>query len=116
MKSKISLFLIILFFLGINTTVSQTIDLGSAKNFSLYTSDGAVTNAGQSNITGDIGSNEGDISGFEAPAVVNGTIHNANSTTATAAIDLMADRKSGSAGMLQLQIRHLVPLSVMEQL
>jgi hypothetical protein len=90
MKSKMPFFLIILFFLGINTAVSQAIDLGSVKNFSLYTSDGAVTNTGQSVVTGDIGSNEGAIAGFEAPTIVNGTIYNVDSITEQAALDLIA--------------------------
>jgi hypothetical protein len=82
-------FLIILFFLGINNAVSQTIDLGSIENFSLFTTEGAVTNTTTSTITGDIGADIGAISGFGA-SVVNGSIHNTNPITAQAVLDLNA--------------------------
>jgi hypothetical protein len=88
-KFLIPLFLISLFFLGINSASSQ-ISLGSIENFSLYSSDGAVTNTGASYIAGDIGTNIGAISGFAPPVVVNGSIQNTNSITAQAALDLIA--------------------------
>jgi LruC domain-containing protein len=66
------------------------IDLGLIANFTCYTTGGAVKNVGTSDITGDIGSDLGIISGFGTPSVLNGTIHNANLITAQAAIDLTA--------------------------
>ena len=51
------------------------IDIGVLSSFALFTSDGAVKNAGISTITGDIGSNLGLISGFDAPSIVNGIIY-----------------------------------------
>jgi hypothetical protein len=90
-KFLFPLFLISLFFLGINTAVSQ-INLGSIENFTLYTTTGAVSNTttSTSNITGDIGTNLGAITGFGAPSVINGSIHEANSITVQAALDLNA--------------------------
>jgi hypothetical protein len=55
-------------------TSCSYIDLGALSSFAIFTSNGGITNAGSSNITGDIGSNEGAITGFES-ATVNGTIN-----------------------------------------
>jgi hypothetical protein len=88
-KFLFPIFLISLFFLGINTAVSQ-INLGSIENFTLYTSSGAIGNTAISNVTGDIGTNLGAITGFGAPSVLNGSIQNANSVTIEAALDLNA--------------------------
>ncbi|WP_299523014.1 hypothetical protein, partial [uncultured Lutibacter sp.] len=52
------LFLISLFFLGINNAVFQ-INLGSIEDFTFYTSSSAVGNTGISNITADVGTNLG---------------------------------------------------------
>jgi LruC domain-containing protein len=71
-----------------NSDVSQ-INLGSIANFALYSTSGAVSNTGASNITGDIGTNFGAITGFGPPSVINGSIQNANSVTTQAALDLM---------------------------
>lgn len=62
-------------------------NFGSTINFLMYTGIGAVTNVGASNITGDVGSDDGSISGF-GPATHNGNIHNNNPVTALAKIDL----------------------------
>jgi len=64
------------------------IDLGSIANFTLYSASGAVSNVGISDITGDIGTNLGAISGFGTPSSLNGSIQNANSITSQAALDL----------------------------
>jgi hypothetical protein len=85
--SRISLF--ILFFFGTHNAGAQ-IDLGSIENFSIYTSLGAVSNTATSNIKGDIGSNDGAISGFGALSTVNGDFYNTNSVTAQADLDLNA--------------------------
>lgn len=82
-------FLLVLFFFAVNNAVSQ-IDLGSIENFSIYTSIGAVSNTATTNITGDIGSDDGAITGFGGLSTVNGDIHNTNSTTAQADLDLNA--------------------------
>jgi hypothetical protein len=66
----------------------SSIDLGVLEDFSLYTVSGAISNAGQSAITGDIGTHLGIISGF--PTNMNGVqISNANTTTAQAREDLL---------------------------
>jgi hypothetical protein len=63
--------------------------LGTAANFALFTSVGAVANAATSGIIGDIGANVGDISGF-ASSTVAGSFYNVNAVTAQAKIDLDA--------------------------
>ena len=63
--------------------------LGAASGFTMYTKAGAVSNTGISNITGDIGSNAGTITGFET-STVTGNFFNANTVTANAATDLTA--------------------------
>ena len=50
------------------------LDIGVLSSFALFTSVGAVTNAGISTITGDIGSNFGSISGFDS-STRNGIIY-----------------------------------------
>ena len=52
------------------------INLGVLSTFALYTSVGAVTNAGVSSVTGDIGSNVGLISGFTTSTLVGTTYTN----------------------------------------
>ncbi len=52
---------------------SQTDKLGTSANFAFFTKIGAFTNEGFSNITGDIGTNAGPLTGFP-PGVVNGQI------------------------------------------
>ena len=66
---------------------SQTPDLGSAANFALFSSVGAVGNTGISEVTGNVGTNSGAVTGF---GNVNGVMHTADAATAQAAIDLQA--------------------------
>ena len=67
---------------------SQTPQLGSTYNFILFSSSGAVSNTGTTNLTGDVGTNSGTVTGFDT-ALVNGTVHlTPNSTTSQCAIDL----------------------------
>jgi hypothetical protein len=66
---------------------AQTPNLGTAANFALFSSAGAVSNTGISQITGNIGTNVGAISGF---GNVNGVMHTADASTAQAATDLQA--------------------------
>lgn len=60
--------------------------LGTAGSFVLFTSIGAVGNTGQSQVTGNVGTNNGDITGF---GNVNGSMHNADIVTNKAAADLL---------------------------
>ena len=63
------------------------IDLGTAANFVLFTSSGAIDNIGISTFVGDLGTNVGAITGFP-PGIVTGQIHQANPTTLQAAADV----------------------------
>jgi len=67
---------------------AQTPDLGTAANYVLFTAEGAVGNTGISIINGNIGTNIGDITGFEPPTEVNGTIEMSTAATAQAALDV----------------------------
>jgi hypothetical protein len=69
---------------------AQSPDLGTAENFALFTSNGAVSNGGASNIEGNVGAHTGAISGFGPPAIHNGTIESANAVTAHCAFDTQA--------------------------
>jgi hypothetical protein len=64
-------------------------DFGAAASFILFTTTGAVSNTGTSYITGDVGTNAGAISGFEAPTFVDGVIHMPGVITNHAANDLL---------------------------
>jgi hypothetical protein len=64
----------------------QAPSFGTAETFVLFTSIGAVGNNGISQITGNVGTNNGAITGF---GNVNGTMHNANLTTNQAAAELI---------------------------
>jgi hypothetical protein len=59
--------------------------LGVTSSFVIYTSVGAVTNTGVSQITGDIGTGAGAVTGF---GNINGSIHTADATTAQCGTDL----------------------------
>ncbi len=58
------------------------INLGSLKNFALFTSSGAVSNTAASTITGDVGTNLGAITGFEI-STVNGSIVTSDTLTSS---------------------------------
>ena len=75
MKNRVVCLMVFLF--AQQLMLGQSINLGSVANFTLYSSEGAVSNTGISNITGDIGTNFGDITGFGPPSVHNGNIQNA---------------------------------------
>lgn len=64
-------------------------DLGVASNFVLYTISGAVGNTGVSQITGNIGTNSGAITGFAA-SLMTCSAHSVDTVTAKCATDLMA--------------------------
>jgi hypothetical protein len=78
---------------------AQAPNLRSTVNFVLFTITGAVDNTGYSPITGNIGTNDGDITGFNN---VNGQIHNANAVTSQCSTDLLlayADLNNTTATM-----------------
>ena len=65
---------------------AQAPNLGTAANFVLFTTTGAVGNTGISQLTGDVGTNSGSTTGF---GNVNGRMQNNNGATASAANDLL---------------------------
>ena len=87
MKSKLILRILTAFtFLSPpNMSFAQTPNLGTAANFALFSSVGAVGNTGISQITGNVGTNSGAVTGF---GNVNGVMHSVDAATAQAAIDL----------------------------
>jgi len=64
----------------------QAPSLGGAANFVLFSSVGAVTNTGNSQITGNVGTNSGACSGFSN---INGAIHNADAVSAQCVNDVI---------------------------
>jgi Ice-binding-like/Secretion system C-terminal sorting domain len=89
MKSKLLLrILVVISLLPFpHISFAQTPDLGTAANFVLFSSVGAVGNTGISQITGNVGTNSGAITGF---GNINGVVHTADASSAQAAIDLQA--------------------------
>jgi len=65
---------------------AQAPPLGTAANFVLFTTVGAVGNTGISQITGNVGTNSGAITGF---GNVNGQMHSGDGATASCAADLL---------------------------
>lgn len=64
-------------------------NLRSAACYSIFSSNGAVTNTGISTIKGDVGSNNGSATGYD-PAMINGTLHPIpDGSTAQCAADLL---------------------------
>ncbi|MBC7556047.1 MAG: DUF3494 domain-containing protein [Chryseobacterium sp.] len=64
---------------------AQAPTLGTAANFALFSTNGAVSNTGLSHITGNVGTNNGSSTNF---GNVDGVMHDADGTTAIAAADL----------------------------
>ncbi len=65
---------------------AQAPNLGTAANFVLFTSVGAVTNSGTSQLTGNVGTNSGSSTGF---GNVNGVMHDNDGASTQAAADLL---------------------------
>ena len=72
--------------LSVNNCQAQAPNLGTTSNFILFTTTGAVGNTGISGLTGDVGTNNGAITGF---GNVNGNMQSANGITAQCATDLL---------------------------
>lgn len=66
--------------------LGQTVNLGVASTYALFTSNGPVTNSGISHITGNVGTNNGSSTGF---GNVNGVMHDADISSAECAADLL---------------------------
>ena len=74
-------------------SVSRTITVDEClltlQDFIFFSSTGAVSNTGNSKVTGDVGSNLGSVSGFDAPTILNGGIYSAEPKTIQAKKDLL---------------------------
>jgi hypothetical protein len=64
----------------------QTLDLGTASTYVLFSSNGPITNSGISHVTGNVGTNNGSSTGF---GNVNGVMHDADISSAQCAVDLL---------------------------
>jgi hypothetical protein len=64
----------------------QAPDLGTAANFVLFSTDGAVSNTGISQLTGNVGTNNGSSTAF---GNVNGVMHDGDASSAQCASDLL---------------------------
>jgi hypothetical protein len=69
------------------TANSSYTDLGALSSFAIFTSSGGIGNTGISNITGDIGTNSGAITGFETSSV-NGNFITPTTVTALATFSI----------------------------
>ncbi len=88
MKNNL-IFLIVIFFIITFPPLlnfGQAPDLGTSANFVLFTTTGAVGSTGISNITGNVGSGAGAITGSGG---LNGLIYNADAVTTQASADLL---------------------------
>jgi hypothetical protein len=63
---------------------SSPINLGELSSYALFTSTGAIDNAGISTVTGNIGTNAGAVTGFDSPTTVNGSIYTPAADVASA--------------------------------
>lgn len=68
-----------------SSVIAQAPVLGATSNFALFSSNGAVSNTGLSQMTGDVGTNNGSSTNF---GNVDGVMHDADGATATAAAAL----------------------------
>ena len=67
----------------------QAPSFGNASGFAVFSSSGAFTNVGPTNVTGDVGNNGGAFTAFP-PGTLTGQIHNINAISAQAASSLAA--------------------------
>ncbi len=68
-----------------NWSFGQVINLGTAQSFELFTSVGAISNTGISQVTGNVGSNSGSSTNF---GNVNGVMHDGDGASGLCAADL----------------------------
>jgi hypothetical protein len=87
MKTKLLLSITtVLLFLVPTSNFGQTINLGSAANFVLFSTNGSVSNTGITQLTGNVGTNNGSSTNF---GNVNGVMHDMDGTSAACAADLL---------------------------
>jgi len=90
MKTLINYFFVFLFLFSLpSATFGQAPDLGTASNYAVFTAIGAFGNSGASTITGDIGTQAGEFSGFP-PGTLTGEIHVVDPVSYQASIDVIA--------------------------
>ena len=65
-----------------------TLNLGILSTFEAYTGAGGIANGAGANVSGDVGTQVGKISGFGAPLVYTGNTYNANAVTVQCRVDL----------------------------
>jgi hypothetical protein len=92
MKNKLALFIVTAVTLLSSPILSfaQAPLLGTVANFVLYTITGAVGNTGVSSIVGNVGTNNGAITGFVSPSTLVGSIDSGNAVTVQCKTDLLA--------------------------
>jgi len=87
MKTKLLITLTAAFmFLMPDATFGQSINLGTAANFVLFSTNGSVSNTGITQLTGNVGTNNGQSTAF---GNVNGVMHDQDGTSAQCAADLL---------------------------
>ena len=87
MKTKLFSLLTAITLLLITTfSVAQAPNLGTAANFVLFSTNGAVSNTGFSHLTGNVGTNNGSSTAF---GNVNGGMHDQDGTSAQCSADLL---------------------------
>ncbi len=87
MKNSLFSYLIMIAILAIpGIQFAQAPNLGTAAGFVLFSSNGAVSNTGWSQITGNVGTNNGSSTGF---GNVNGVMHDEDGASAQCAADLL---------------------------
>jgi hypothetical protein len=86
---------------GAQDSFGQTVDLGAAGSFALFTAIGSFSNTGATAVAGDIGTNAGALTGFP-PGTLTGSIHVTDGVSVDAAKDVdgaytyLADFNTGS--------------------
>jgi Ice-binding-like/Secretion system C-terminal sorting domain len=85
-KSLLGTIIVLTLLLIQNLGFSQAPTLGTAANFVLFSSVGAVTNTGITHLTGNVGTNSGSSTGF---GNVNGVMHDGDRTSAQCGADLL---------------------------
>jgi len=87
MKTKLLITLTAAFlFLMPNANFGQSISLGTAANFVFFSTNGSVSNTGISQLTGNVGTNNGSSTGF---GNVNGVMHDQDGSAAQCSADLL---------------------------
>jgi len=69
-----------------NANFGQSINLGTAVNFAIFSTNGSVSNTGISQVTGNVGTNNGSSTAF---GNVNGVMHDMDGASGQAAADLL---------------------------